>query len=77
MGLRYKRERIMIKKYGNVRKCTRKNSGSQPHIKVYRDGVKTSKETVDLTVYCRKLVCNPLKLHGKISLLFITQNDII
>ena len=34
-------------------------------------------ETVDLTVYCRKLVCNPLKLHGKISLLFITQNDII
>ncbi len=43
MGLRYKRERIMIKKYGNVRKCTRKNSGSQPHIKVYRDGVKTSK----------------------------------
>lgn len=34
-------------------------------------------ETVDLTVYCRKLVCNPLKLYGKISLLFITQNDII
>lgn len=41
--LRYKLERIMIKEHGNVRKRTKKNIGRQPHIKVYRDGVKTSK----------------------------------
>ena len=41
--LKYKLERIMIKEYGNVRKCTKKNIGRKPHIKVYRDGVKTSK----------------------------------
>ena len=33
----------MIKEHGNVRKRTKKNIGRQPHIKVYRDGVKTSK----------------------------------
>ncbi len=33
----------MIKKYGNVRKRTKKNNGRIPHLKVYRDGVKTSK----------------------------------
>lgn len=33
----------MIKRYRNVRKRTKKNTGRTPHIKVYRDGVKTSK----------------------------------
>ena len=43
--LKYKLERIMIKEYGNVRKCTKKNTGRTPHIKVYRDGVKLLSDT--------------------------------
>lgn len=33
----------MIKEYGNVQKRTKKNTGTRPHKKVYRDEVKTSK----------------------------------
>lgn len=33
----------MIKEYGNVRKCTKKNTDRLLHIKVYRDEAKTSK----------------------------------
>lgn len=33
----------MIKKYGNVRKRTKKNIDGSSHIKVYRNGVRTSK----------------------------------
>lgn len=33
-------------------------------------------ETVDLTVYCRKLVCNSSNLKADILLLFITQSEI-
>ena len=38
-----KLEKIVTKGHGNVRKCTKKNIGGSPHIKVYRDGVKSSK----------------------------------
>ena len=34
------------------------------------------KETVDLTVYCRKLVCNSLKSEENMSALFVTRIDI-
>lgn len=33
-------------------------------------------ETVDLTVYCRKLVCNSLKSEENMSALFVTRIDI-
>ncbi len=33
----------MIKRHGNVRKRTKKNTGRTLYIKVYRDEVKTSK----------------------------------
>ena len=38
-----KLESIMIKEYGNVRKCTKKNTDRLLQIKVYRDEAKTSK----------------------------------
>ena len=43
--LKYKLERIMIKEYGNVRKCTKKNTDRVSHIKVYRDEEKLLSDT--------------------------------
>ena len=37
---------------------------------------KSLHETVDLTVYCRKLVCNSLKSEENMSALFVTRIDI-
>ena len=56
----------MIKEQGNVRKRTKESTGRTPHIKVYRDEVKTSKRytffSVEFWLYSNYFVFSFLQI---------------